>query len=43
VKSFGKGLLREKKKSCIPEIAKVVPCAGAVLGNVKESQRWYWF
>jgi hypothetical protein len=33
VKSSGKYFLRHKK-SCVPEITKVVPCVAPVLGNV---------
>ena len=42
MKSSGKCFLRAHR-SCVPETAKVVPPAEAVLGNGKESLRWYWF
>jgi hypothetical protein len=42
LKSSGKYFLRAQR-SCVPEIAKVTPGAGAELGNVLRVTRWYWF
>jgi hypothetical protein len=41
MKPSGKCFLRAHR-SCVPEIAKVEPPTAAVLGNGKESPRWYW-
>jgi hypothetical protein len=43
VKSSGKCFLGAQR-GCVAEIAKVVPRAATVFGNVEEScVRWYWF
>ena len=42
MKSSGKCFLRAHR-SCVPEIAKAVLPTADVLGNGKESPRWYWF
>jgi hypothetical protein len=42
VKSSGKCFLRAQR-SCIPEIAMVIPPAADILGNVYKSPGWYGF